>query len=798
MVGTNKIELTNLDSGLSQNEALRRPANKEKKSFSNLSLAMEVFWRQCSSLFFVLLVISAGASFFLGENNDGMIISFITFANLLMGFFQDFRASKSSEKLLRLVHTFLYVLREGKLIKLRSDELVLGDIVHLSSGDIVPVDLLVRSAENLFIDESVRTGETLPKEVVAEQNVLGGSTIASGKLIGQIVALGDASSLSKYREKLESLKKVSSFNVFTDKVVKYVFVVAASGLLLSMLLLVFILGKYSLVQFFIFSIALLVGVVPEALPLIVTMILTRESIILAKKKVIVKRLSSLEELGVARFLLVDKTGTITENKLKVSAIRDSGGFWNSANAIIEGRYERSGMDEAFDSALLLSIGRINSLPRTISDFEPFSREKGYAVFTLVSGEKIARGPTKNILNLCSIKDISLEKSAEEFEAKGMRVIALAEEKNDSWGFSGFAAFEDPIKKNAKETIKRAHDIGVRVKILTGDSVLVAHSVAEELGIIRSKENIISLDEIHVAEISDEMLKQAVVFARCLPEDKLELINRYIKIAPVAFLGDGINDALALKRSDIGIAVDNASDIAKQSGDVILLEKDLNPILEGIMMGRKAFRNILIYIIYTLSGNAGTFFSLLVVSFFFKDIPMLSIQILLNNLLTDLPLMLIATDNADEYSLKHTPHYELKSILKRVVIFGVISSAFDFIYFALFNGLSLESFRTGWFILSVLTELALVLSIRSSRPLFKSPALSMPLAIGMLVASVLPFVFVYGPGLSEMFSFSTLSFAVILKLVAIVVIYMFINEAAKYLMRKKNLYNKPVVIAGVLK
>ncbi|KKR78863.1 MAG: Mg2+ transport ATPase [Candidatus Nomurabacteria bacterium GW2011_GWA2_40_9] len=276
------------------------------------------------------------------------------------------------------------------------------------------------------------------------------------------------------------------------------------------------------------------------------------------------------------------------------------------------------------------------------------------------------------------------------------------------------------------------------------------------------------------------------------------MDRYLKLGPVAFLGDGINDALALKRADIGIAVENASDIAKESADVILMEKDLNPILASVSMGRKALRNILTYIMYTLSGNAGTFFSLLAASFFYPVLPMLPIQILLNNLLTDLPLMLIITDNPDEYALRHVPHFEPKKIMKRVFIFGLVSSVFDLIYFQLYKNAGVAEFQTGWFVLSILAELALILSIRSSRSIWKSPSMSMPLVIGVSVSVVLPFIFVYTDSLAKVFKFTELSFTTILTLLSLTVVYIATNEIAKYFMRKRNLYNKPVALTPIFK
>ncbi|MDQ3076146.1 MAG: HAD-IC family P-type ATPase [bacterium] len=766
----------------------------------NFKLILSILWRQVASLFFVLLLVSALVSFFMGERVDAIIILVVMFVNLLLGFFQEYKASKAGEKLLHLVQTKVYVLRTGQLVQVPASELVVGDIVHLVAGSVSPVDVQVVESQNAFIDDSMRTGESIPREAKMGENIFAGATVSSGKIIGYVIAVGNKSSAAKYRSKLESVKKWSSFGVFTEKVIKYVFIISIVTLLVSMFFLVFVMGKVTLASFFVFAIAMLVGVVPEMLPLIITIILTRESLLLAKEKVIVKRLSALESIGAVRFLLTDKTGTITENKLKVSAVNDVEDFWELSNSITEGDYERMPMDMAYDESLNSSIAHIKTNTKKIKSFVPFNHECGYEVFTLEGGEKVARGIISKVLSLCkdSKKSEVILKSALAYENKGMRVIAQAKAVAGEWTFSGFVAFHDPIKPSATESLKIAHDRGILVKVLTGDTKAVAMYVAEELHLIKSGDNIISLEDTKVSDLSDKQLMRAVVFAKCTPENKLELMNRYLKLGPVAFLGDGINDALALKRADIGIAVDNASDIAKESGDIILLEKDLSPILKSVSMGRKALRNILTYIMYTLSGNAGTFFSLLIASFFYPVLPMLPIQILLNNLLTDLPLMLIITDNPDEYALRHVPHFEPKKILKRVFIFGMISSTFDLIYFQLYQNASVAEFQTGWFVLSILAELVLILSIRSSRSIFKSPALSIPLLGAIVVTSILPFILIYTTSLSEIFKFAALPLSTITTLLCLTAVYVFANEVAKFFMRRKNLYNKPLSAARIFK
>lgn len=758
----------------------------------NFKLILSILKKQVSSLFFILLVVSAFVSFFAGEKLDGIIIVVIILINTFLDLFQEFKASKATEKLLHLVQTKVYVFREGKLLQVNGNELVVGDIVHFIAGSIVPVDVSVIESVNAFVDDSVRTGETMSKEVKMGDNLFAGAIVSGGKIVAHVVSLLANSSVAKYKEKLEEVKKWSSFNEFTEKVIKYIFIISLATLLIAMFLLVFVLGKYDLAHFFVFAIAMLVGVVPEMLPLIITIILTRESVLLAKNKVIVKRLSSLESIGALRFLLTDKTGTITLNKLRVSYVFDQSNFWEMSNSVSEGEYERTPLDIAYDEALNASVGKIKTNPKKILDFNQFTHESGYAVFILEGGVKVIRGMLNKVLAECkNSKSISgILESARVYESKGMRVMGVAWSIGGVWEFAGFVAFYDPVKPSSLQSFNIAKEKGIDVKILTGDSSEVAKSVVDELKIPCTLDNIFSLDKIAVKDLTDEDLLKALVFAKCTPVNKLELMDRYIALGPVAFLGDGINDALALKRADIGIAVDNATDIAKESADIILLEKDLFPVLKSVDMGRKALRNILTYIMYTLAGNAGTFFSLIIASFFYPVLPMLPIQILLNNLLTDLPLMLIITDNPDKYALSHVPHFEPKKILKRVLAFGLISSMFDLFYFQMYKGAGVAEFQTGWFLFSVFAELALILSIRSSRPLWKSPPVSMPLTIGVVLAFIMPFVLIYQNGLASIFKFAPLSNNTLSVLLTMTLVYIFMNEILKYFLRKKNLYNKP--------
>ena len=739
----------------------------------------------------MLLFVAVIVSFVLGENTDAFIILAILIINIILGLVQEFRASKASEKLMNLVKSECSVVRDGAMRKVSSDELVAGDIIHLVGGDVVPADVLVRTADNAYIDESVRTGETAPRAVEVSMDVMSGSAVASGRVVGQVAAVGANASLGQYSSHLDTIKKDNSFDLFIKNITKYIFIFAFISLIIAFVILVIIMGKYSLAQYFVFAIALLVGVVPEALPLIVTLIMTNEGLALAKDKVIVKKLNGLQELGAARFLLTDKTGTLTENKLKVYQVYDVDDLWNSMITVSMSEYERTPMDDAFDNAI--NESRKAEAPKDkVVSMDSFTGAHGYASFKTLSGKTIYRGKVEEILKLTGQGSSDLSKRVSDYESMGMRPIGFAcGDEHDNARFCGLVVFEDTLKASAKESIIKAHEMGVHIKVVSGDTLAVVEHVASELHLGRGLRQAVSLDGKNISDFSNKELCEIAVFGGAKPEQKLELLNRYLAMGPVAFLGEGINDALALKRADVGIVVDNASDVARQSADILLMEKDLSPILKGIEMSRKGLRNVLTYTIYTLSGNAGTFFSLLLISLFYVALPMLPIQILLNNLLTDLPLILLMTDNADESSLKHAPHYHPRKLLKRVSIFGLISTVFDIGYFLIFKNSSVPLVQTGWFLFSVLAELALIFSIRSSRPIFKTPPMSSALSIGMFGAVVLAFGATYVLPVAQIFKFVPMPIMQTIGILGLTVVYMVANELAKKLMNKKNLYEENI-------
>lgn len=340
-------------------------------------------------------------------------------------------------------------------------------------------------------------------------------------------------------------------------------------------------------------------------------------------------------------------------------------------------------------------------------------------------------------------------------------------------------FEDPLKSDAAESYKNTEELGIKVKILTGDSALVAEYVARKLDPKFSDNEVCDLDIQKANTLTDEDIHRDRLYARCHPDDKLALIDRHLAEGTVGFLGEGINDALALRRADVGIVVSNASDVARQSADIILLEKSLNPISVAIKQSRRVFEHIITYLLCTLTGNIGTLFSLTIISLWWKDIPMLPIQILLNNLLTDVPLMLLMSDALTPSVLAHPLHQNPRKMIKIIALFAFISTIYDLTYFMIFQNSEVSTVQTGWFVLSVIAELVLVLSLRSTLSIFKAPKMKLPLALTLCVCACLAIVLPFIPYVNKIFHFVPLPFSTIGYILGTGVLYLIINEIVKY-------------------
>lgn len=795
------MNLTDIQQGLSSEYVLSHKA-KKKKSRSDLWLVLEVLKNQVSSIFFVLLLVSAGLSYSLGQYVDSSIFIVINLANVILGFIQEYKASKASRLLQDFIKHSTSVIREGKLVSIDSEEVVVGDIVVLSPGDVLVADIIPREFNDAYIDESLRTGESQPIEVVQNKTLYAGSSVVGGNIVGQVIAGSDSNSLIKYAETLKNVKKNNSFAHFISSVSINILCITLISLMLIAVFAVFISAKYSISEFVLFAISMLVGVVPESLPLIITLMLTREALALAKDDVIVKRLSSLQQLGSIKYLLTDKTGTITENNIRVVESIDIGTLTRDALSVAQSEYERTPMDKSLDRAIADTFHPVDGdvkVKVSITDidalhvkFTPFKNKVGYAIYSFPGstdhpqGRDIIRGQYASVLAQCvgiaSQKRSELDETYTHSESQGLRVIACAYRDlgatQASFTLSGLLIFEDPLKSDAIHSYKASEGLGISVKVLTGDSQMVALYIAQKLDSKLTSDEVCSVDGTPIASLSDIDLDKDKVYARCQPEEKLELIDRHLKKGGVGFLGEGINDALALKRADVGMVVYNASDVARQSADILLLEKSLNPVIKAIQMSRRVYAHISTYLLCTLTGNIGTLFSLTAVALFWTELPMLPVQILLNNLLTDVPLILLITDHLAKEDYSKPIEHSSRHFFKVIALFGLLSTGFDIAYFSLFKDYPIELLRTGWFVFSIFCELILVLSLRTNRSVWSAPRMSNPLKVALIGCSALAVSLPYMSYVARIFSLAPMSFYQIAIVFALTGVYFVANEVLK--------------------
>lgn len=785
--------------------------------------AFEIFFRQLKSAFFYLLFFAGILAFLFGEKINSFLIFFFAFLNAILGFFQEFRAQKTFLLLKKYFPPDVNVLREGKEKIIDKRFLIPGDIVLLEMGDIVPADLRILEARNLLVDESILTGESEPvakfseklekvESIFEAKNILfSGSSIVSGKAKGVVISIGKETEIGKIGKLIAKIERPSVYEKeiadFSKTILKFVvftiFFIFLANLLIK--------GKQNLVDFLIFSLALTVGIVPEALPVVVSVSLSNGALKLAKKNVLVKRLAAIEDLGNIEVLCTDKTGTITENKLRIDEV-----YSQDEKKCLEFAFFASSLlgkevevcKNPFDLAIFEKIGKVENLKKikVISEI-PFSPERlRNSVLIEKEGKRflILRGAPEKILELVKngLNKKEILEKVKEKGREGKRALAIAfkefdkteysEEDETGLEFLGVLFFVDPLKKDAKLTINLAKKLGVEIKILTGDSAEVASQIGKEVGLIKREDEVIlgkDLEKLSEKEF-DEACEKYCVFARVLPETKLKIIKSLQKKYEVGFIGEGVNDAPALKIANVAIAVKEAAEISKEAADIILLKDDLKTIVEGIKRGRNIFGNVQKYIKATLASNFGNMYSMAGISLILPFLPMLPTQILLLNLLTDLPLISIATDNLDLEELRKPKLQKFSQIFPYIFFLALISSLFDFIFFGIFYRENEKTLQTHWFLLSVLTEIFIILSVRTRKFfLLATPPSSILIFLSILVwmfSFSLPFSFLG----QKYFYFSTPTLSTILIIISISLAYLLANETVKqiyfeHLKRKSN-------------
>ncbi len=817
-------------SGLSASAAEERlkqyGANKlETKSVN----ALQIFLRQFKSAFIYLILAALVVTLVLGEYLDSLMIFIFLAVNTTLGFLQEFRSEKTASFLSQFSLPRAQVVRDGSVQTVTSDALVPGDVILLRTGDKVPADVRILEQKNLTVDESLLTGESItvykneaaldkPAAALHEAANLAfsGTDVVNGTARALVVATGKNTALGKIAKLATDTHKVSDFEKGINRFSNFILKLVAVTLLVMVAGNILIKGtQLNYIEFIIFSIALTISVIPEALPLVTTFSLSQGARKLAKQNVIVKRLSAVQDLGSIEVLCSDKTGTLTENRLEAVNFYSSDKKRLMLGGCLASAYTLKERSEPFDIALLklLEEGQKADLAETEKveeePFDPRIRRNVVRVRRGGSQRIITRGAPEEVVQVCSgVSDEEKKKIAEWVSAEGQlghRTLAVAEKTVSADepidlklanGFTllGVVSFVDTIKPSTFEAIHSARELGVRVIVITGDSREVAGAVGHEIGLTDSPDKVMAGSEWEALaeEERERALEEFNIFYRVSPEQKFKLVSALQEKKVVGFLGEGINDAPALKVAGVSLVVDSASDIAREVADIILTQPGLQVIVEGIREGRRVFANTIKYIKATLISNFGNFFAIAISSFLIDFLPMLPIQILLVNLLSDTPMISISSDTADPDELTSPNKYEVREITLMAVILGVVSTVFDFLFFGLFYRISPGVLQTNWFIGSILTELTLIFSIRTRKSFLRSSRPSSSLLILTVVAMALTILIPMTKFGADVFQFIPPTLEHLALIIGLVIAYFLITEVVKN-MYYRNLGNQARVM-----
>ena len=730
----------------------------------------------------IILLVASALSAATGDVASFVIVAAIVTASMTLDFVQEVRAQNAVEALRRSVAVRATVRRDGAKFSVPIDQLVPGDIVELIAGDLVPADSRLLESRDLFVNQALLTGEPYPAEKLAgdastgaenptgaSNAVFAGTSVISGTATIAICRTGNRSALGHLATSLAEKPPATAFVVGIRR-----FGMLIMRFTILMVLFVLVVNIYfhrPVLESLMFALALAVGLTPELLPMIVTVTLARSAISLARKKVIVKRLSAIHDLGAMDVLCTDKTGTLTEATIELVHTIDGRGAENElvfAKAYINSKFE-SGMKSPLDDAILAAHPfditawkKIDEVPfdfdrRRVSVLVEHEAERHLIVKG--SPEDLLRlsgryeGPDGTVLPLDAETRHAFEATLAALGAQGFRALGIASRLVDSSQetaavtdetdlvFCGFAVFLDPPKASAGATIQAMAAAGITVKVLTGDNELVTRHVFTEIGVPIT--NVLTGDVL--ANLSDEALIGQLpgvnLFCRINPQQKLRILLALKRLGHVVgFMGDGINDAPALHAADVGISVDGAADVARAAADLILLEHDLSVVRDAVIDGRGAVQNVSKYVLMGSSSNFGNMFSMAGAALFLPFLPMLPIQILLNNLLYDVSEIAIPFDRVDQEATARPVKWNIKLIERFMLVFGPVSSIFDFLtFYALLHlfGAGQALFQTGWFIESITTQVFVVFAIRTRRRFFQSKphTLLVAMALGAVIVAV---------------------------------------------------------------
>ena len=743
-------------SGLSAAEAAARLARHGPNSVRTHRVsAAAVLRRQLNNAVLALLALTAAVSFFLGDSTQAVIIGIILVVSVGLGFVNEYRAEQASAALHSRVRHSALVCRDGSYLKLDVNDLVVGDVIRLTLGELVPADVRLLEVNGLECNESILTGESTPAVKSVAPGPAGAALADADDLafMGTVVSAGDATAVvyatgrdAQFGAIAAGLGERQPETDFQIGLRRFSYLLLQVAFALTVLILVTnLLLRRPLIDSVLFALAIAVGITPQLLPAVVSTSLATGSRRLAKLKVLVKRLVCIEDLGDIDILVTDKTGTLTEGRVTfVEAVDPSGA---PSDRVLRAGLLATDVDPAtggasgnpLDAALWESQARqavdISGV-RRIAEL-PFDhiRCATSALVDLDPNQRllIVKGAPEQVLRRCD--GATGFAVLDRLFAQGRRVVAVAGRPApgltavtaaDETGLTleGFLVFADPPKRAVRDSLAKLAELGIEVKVATGDNPQVAEKVCADIG-LASKGTVTGAQLTGLDDSAFEAAAQnATVFARISPEQKARLISVLRRTGrSVGFLGDGVNDALALHSADVGISVDTATDVAKDAADVVLLEKDLGVLATGVAEGRRIFANTIKYVLMGTSSNFGNMFSAAAASAVLPFLPMLPSQILLNNLLYDTSQLAIPTDRVDDEQLHAPSHWNIAFIRRFMLTFGPISSLFDFLTFGLMLGVlhaGPTEFRTGWFVESLATQTLIIFAIRTRRiPFFRS-------------------------------------------------------------------------------
>jgi Mg2+-importing ATPase len=808
--------------GLSSTEAAARLTRFGPNAIAARRQAgtLRLLLRQFTSPIVLILIAAAVLSAFLQDLPDALIILAIVLASGLLGFWQEHGAATAVEKLLAVVAIRATVLRDGAPVQLLLESIVPGDVIQLSAGNTIPADCLLLESRELHVDEATLTGETFPADkdpsvlpadtplAQRTNSLFMGTHVVSGSAKALVMRTGLSTEFGQVSERLETAPPETEFERGVRRF--GFFLMEVTLLLVLAIFAINVLLHKPVLDSFLFSLALAVGLTPQLLPAIISINLAHGARRMAERKVIVKRLAAIEDFGSMDVLCSDKTGTLTEGIVKLHAAFDAYGrestdvlLYGYLNSCFETGFANP-IDDAVRHAASFDLTGVVKLDEEPYDFvrkrlsvlvrrdgKPFMVTKGSVDSVLQACDR-ARTSGGKVTKLGAVAD-DIHKLYESLSSQGLRTIGVAYrddltatllDRADETGmvFAGLLAFSDPPKEGAADTVRHLRDLGVHLKIVTGDNELVARTLGGQMGLAEPK--MLTGTELH--SMSDAALARTCrsidIFAGIEPNQKERIISALRRAGNVVgYMGDGINDASALHAADVGISVSSAVDVAKDAADIVLLEPGLDVLTRGVQDGRVTFANTLKYVFMATSANFGNMFSMAGASLFLSFLPLLPTQILLMNLLTDFPEMTIASDSVDPDLVAKPRRWDIGFIRSFMLVFGPLSSVFDYATFGvllLVLHAGATEFRTGWFIESVLSASMIVLVIRTRHPFWKSrPGRALEIAtVAVAVATLaLPFT-----PLGTLFHFAPVPLSFIPWLAGILALYVGTAEIAKAL------------------